>query len=251
MEIFNQLISYILIGGALGGIVSGLVKQSNLEITLPGGKTFNTGFLGDALVGIAASFSIFFVLGSVFNITINSESTSSDYIKILALCVIAGFSGRALLTKLSNDILGKVEQIEEDIEEIKDMEKYKLLLQNGAELAESHKHEDAILYFDSVLVFDPLYSEAICRKAMSLKRIDRVEEALELMESLVEKDPTDFAGWYNKACYEMLLNRDLEQVLADLSIALRAEKRFRIAAATDPDFAPLRDNEQFRQLTTL
>jgi len=60
------------------------------------------------VVGMAASLAVFFLLGSVFSIELTKDAGASDVLKIIALAVISGFSGKALLDHLANNIMGKV-----------------------------------------------------------------------------------------------------------------------------------------------
>lgn len=253
MESYTTLIWWIIAGGALGGLVSGLVKPSNLQLTLWGGKRMKPGFIGDMVVGLTAAIAVFFLLGAVFIIDISAEATLQDQIKILSLAVIAGFSGNSLLNRLSNNLLGsvseKVNEMEGKLETINRHQKAKEYLEQGIHLADNGDYTSAITFYNLALTEHPYYSKALCRKAMSLKRLDQVEEALALMEDLLKHDATDASAWYNKACYRLLLGHEKKAVLADLRKSIEQLSWFKTLAKSDPDFTSLKDDTEFIALT--
>ena len=60
------------------------------------------------LVGIAAALSIFTIAGSILNISFDKIQEPEEFIKIIALAVLAGFAGISLLQKLSDNLLNKI-----------------------------------------------------------------------------------------------------------------------------------------------
>jgi len=235
-------------GGAFGGVVLGMVRETRYRIHMPGGNKMEIGFFGDALVGIAAALSIFTIAGSILNISFDKLNEPEEFIKIIALSVLAGFAGISLLQKLSENLINKVREINKDVEELKLKEKSSEFLARGEFLANNDQHDEAIEYFDLALSVDSKNELSNICKAMSLKRVGKVQEAYDLMDQIIKGGSNASGAHYNRACYGALLGHNLSSIINDLSKAIEISKWSRKGAATDSDFDSIRDAEDFKEL---
>lgn len=143
MDFFSMLL-LIAFGGSCGGIASG-IAQNNLnnsyEIRLPflfnkdtkEARLLPLGILGNIIIGAAASTSIFFVAGSLFNLEPSTsrlqgqnnsipqerklptifntaellnlpEERATDYAKMFSISVAAGFAGISLMEGMAKRV---------------------------------------------------------------------------------------------------------------------------------------------------
>lgn len=87
-----------------------------------------------------------------------------------------------------------------------------------------------------------------------LKRLHRYLEALHAIKSATELTRTNDPGnhslanyLYNAACYSSL-NDKLDQSLDFLKECIALDPKYKVHASADPDFAKLRDNEEFKRI---
>lgn len=143
MDCISMLL-LIALGGSCGGIASG-IAQNNLnnsyKVRLPFLFEPNTkearllplGILGNIIIGVAASTSIFFVAGPLFNLENTTNTTSisqeqrvvpmifnpseilnlpenqaTDYVKIFSISVAAGFAGISLMEGMAQRVTDTV-----------------------------------------------------------------------------------------------------------------------------------------------
>lgn len=78
------------------------------------------------------------------------------------------------------------------------------------------------------------------RRAYALAERGRPAEAAAEMRALLDRSPDDAMTLYNLACFESLAGAR-EDALAHLRRAVDLDASFRAAAASDPDFDPIRD----------
>jgi tetratricopeptide (TPR) repeat protein len=73
------------------------------------------------------------------------------------------------------------------------------------------------------------------------------DQVIELLEPIAEEHPEYAVPLYNLACAESLLGRT-DEALGHLGQAVEADPRFRKHAASDEDFAAIRDDPRFAEL---
>lgn len=118
-------------------------------------------------------------------------------------------------------------------------------------------HVDQGQYLEAIECFDLASAIAITNhsavigKAYALKRLDRVNEAYDLMDQLVQRAPAEAGGFYNRACYGNLLKRSALDILNDLRMAITLHAACKAMAASDTDFYNLRSNPEFCALVEL
>lgn len=246
----NTVFSLLVIssGGAFGGIVLGLTRNTSYQLKLPGGKSINLGFVGDALIGFAASIAVFAFASPILNIDFEHLSTPQELFKALAISLLSGFCGISALNKLSNNFLDKIETVSVGLDNIKELEKSKEYSDRGWFYTDHEKFSSALIYFDQALNIHPENSSAFIGKAYVLKRQGNIQDAFDLMGQLIKVSPEESAAYYNRSCYGYLLKQDKALVLKDLSKAINLFPGCKAMALEDPDFGELRNDPEFKQM---
>ena len=119
-------------GGMLGGLLYGMRDK---QLTLPhweDKRTWNPGFLGDILFGLAGGFVIFIIVPGSFDYTSGGWET----IQILALAGVGGYGGRAIVEKLVNE---QIQELEKNIHELRQHEKWDAI---AIKLVDKHLDDD-------------------------------------------------------------------------------------------------------------
>lgn len=91
-------------------------------------------------------------------------------------------------------------------------------------------------------------AEDMYNHAVMLVNDGDIEAALELLEAAAKKAPKDDRIMYVRAL-ALGISGDEEAATAQLEAAIEVNDVNRIYASNDPDFAPLHDNQRFRELT--
>jgi len=97
----------LVLAGAFGGFVGELDAETHYRLHPCGrpakGKPFELGWLGGVLIGIAAAIGIMLV-GDTFGVLGGKASDGFHWIRLAALGIIAGFTGRSLLSNLAQKV---------------------------------------------------------------------------------------------------------------------------------------------------
>ncbi|HWX83786.1 MAG TPA: hypothetical protein VNZ48_09335 [Xanthobacteraceae bacterium] len=267
---FSTIVAFILICGFFGGLASyfafciygtdGAFREK-FHIKFGPGLLFTT---LNGIIGIAGAFAIqVLLLGMRFY---DKKPQPSDFIYLAAICVIGGFAARSFLTQVSQMFARQMKQeIEENkkkIEETKQLaertqSRQIIMLASMSDNPELLKF--VVTAAESALEGNPDDGALIIAKGAALKRLDRVQEAIDTLTPYIQKHPSGSdvdkyniaTAFFNRACYNALLNRpehafdDLKRSL-ELSEDLSGDKH---RAADDPDFASLSGDPRFIQLT--
>lgn len=112
MNNFYQILITIIISGAFGGFVIGIILKNKYQVKLPfSGKYIELGIFGDMSIGIVASIILVFFFSSIPQIDFNAtELTNKDIFTIIFISLIAGYSGIKVLKGVSKDILKSLEE---------------------------------------------------------------------------------------------------------------------------------------------
>jgi tetratricopeptide (TPR) repeat protein len=110
------------------------------------------------------------------------------------------------------------------------------------------RYEEAIEAFDKSASLDSSRTDVIGMKTAAMARLGRFEEALVLINKILEQNPDDITGIYNRACLYSI-NGDKVNALADLRRAIELEPFTKEYARTDEDFKNLYEDEEFIELT--
>lgn len=236
----------ISVSGAFGGIVLGIVNRTNYSICIPGGRTLKLGFFADSLIGCAAALAIFSIAGSIFNIDLTKLDNTQNIIKIVAIGILAGFAGISLLRKLSNNMLNKIDDLDQKIDNLQLDIKSRTFVERGVLQARIKEYESAIEYYDHALEIFPRNTRALINKGFALKKMGQVESALECALEALSIDPVLANAAYNSACYITLLDGPKHKILQHLKVAFKEFPHLKKVANKDSDFDRIREDEDFR-----
>ncbi len=122
-----------------------------------------------------------------------------------------------------------------------------ILFLKGQACRTAERYPEAINHLKQSLKIDPDNLHAFLALAWCYKRIDRLDLAIEAMQSAVELDAESAIAHYNLACY-CALNREIDLALMHLSFALDLNPEFRDLIATESDFDSIRENPRFTSI---
>ncbi|MCP5141206.1 MAG: hypothetical protein H6980_02495 [Gammaproteobacteria bacterium] len=236
-------------GGAIGGLVLGIAKETSYRIRVIGGKQVELGFIGDAIVGFASAMAFFAFAGPILNIDLTKVTEAHEFIKAIAVSIIAGFGGIGLLQKMTDNLSKQIQQVSSDVEQIKLHEKSSGFLEQALFFRNNNLYEEALLYYDHALKVNPDSKGALLGKGFVLKRLGRINDAWNMVDKLISIEPSHQTAWYNRACYGALLGKEKTQILNDLAKAIELFPTYRSLATKDPDFESLRNDSDFKALT--
>lgn len=110
--------------------------------------------------------------------------------------------------------------------------------------------DEALALCDHVVAKNPAFALGYTTKGSALHRAGRVGEAIENYRRGIELAPKEHLTHYNFACFWALQGNEAE-CEKNLRRALELEPGAKSKAATDDDFASVRGQEWFQDLTAL
>jgi tetratricopeptide (TPR) repeat protein len=243
-------LAIILCSGAFGGIVLGIWQSNSFKLRLPfSGKLIEIGFIGDGIIGAAASIAIYFVAGSLFNISLKNIETIDHVIKLIALGILSGFAGIKVLTGMSNKIIKRVSSIEERITKVEKNEQINELIRHADFLMRTNKLNRSLIVYKKALEFDPESEPALIGLAKVYRRLGKWEDAISILNKVVDKHPQSERAYYNRACYKNLCKKyDKESILSDLKASIKIYPEFNEYAKDDEDFESINDDTDFLEI---
>lgn len=177
--------------GMFGGFLFGIKDKT---LTLPHRKSkyvIEPGFVGDCLFGLAGGFLVFILLPGNFEFNL---AAPEEIIKIVAVAVVGGYGGRALVEKVLSQ---QFYELESDIEELRQQNKQGAL---AISLVRQHLDEDQ----DTPLIADEELKQAILQASSSAKvevfnmartfrtthhdRPDLLPRTIPIFQALIEDD---------------------------------------------------------------
>ena len=142
--------------GMFGGFLFGIKDKT---LTLPHRKSkyvIEPGFVGDCLFGLAGGFLVFILLPGNFEFNL---AKPEEIIKIVAVAVVGGYGGRALVEKVLSQ---QFYELESDIAELRQQNKQGAL---AIALVRQHLDEDQ----DTPLIAEEELKQAILQASSSAK----------------------------------------------------------------------------------
>ena len=250
----------IIVGGAVGGGVNGLIHQSDYQVKIPfTGRTTYLGFLGDFVVGAVGGLAVFLVAAPLFQdrwAAIRGDPGVA--LQIVAISVVSGFSGRSMMARLSKQMLHQIDQLFNKVEELDSglgkMRRFSKSAQ-FTDLADFYKsqgnYQMASEFYSRALDVDEENVGALLNQAYVLKRIGgpkNLEMALRHVDRALAVDPTNERALYNRACYLALLGSESSEVVRALRAAVKVSYYYSEVALQDSDFDAYRDDQQFKDI---
>lgn len=124
-----------------------------------------------------------------------------------------------------------------------------VLFLKGQACRAANQPQRAIPFLEQSNQLDPDNLHTYLALAWCYKRTDRLEQAIETMQSAVELDAESGIAHYNLACY-CALSRRVDLALMHLSFALDLNSEYRDHVTTESDFDSIRENPRFAMLAT-
>lgn len=242
-----QVLMVIIFAGGFGGFVFGLHSNNSYKVRLPiNGKSLEAGFLGDILVGMAASVTIFFVADALFGLQMSKTPTTECLIKIIALGVLSGFAGIKVLSSMSSKLMERISEIDQRVDQVEKTDQVAELLRQ-ADFLLNNNPDSALIIYNKALLIDPNSEPGKIGKAKALRRHGNIEEAVSTLTDVIEINPRAERAYYNRACYKHLSSSHTkEDTLRDLQKAVHLFNFYQAYALEDKDFEDMWGDSDFR-----
>lgn len=275
-----ELLVWILCSGAFGGFVNGLMIKRSYCIRWPkSGNQTELGSFGDILIGAAASVAVFSIAGSLLNIDLSKYFIhEDDYLKVIALSILSGYSGIRILHGLSEkyvmELAGKAAEEKSKEQIINFTAQYaatSMEIKAGSHLLNVYdktKNNDSLemasLKFNMAIATDSSNDEAWNglgrvkkRKALQARDAAKIDEekvywqqAIDIFSKIIQRSPNTYSAYYNRACCKNLSGDSIDEVILDLAKAIKINLYCKDLAKIDDDFKNLREtnNQKFNEL---
>jgi tetratricopeptide (TPR) repeat protein len=230
--------------GALGGATGALLRsERRIELCrYESPDRIDPGILGDLALGLGGAATVIFLFGGTLKFDPKNHDT---YVILISVSFIAGASGKRIL--------------ELAVKKLEDMAALKKELLVGTAGAEHYTHEarkhldrgqltEAMESVRQAIAADPKFVSAYVEKGRILKRMGKLEEALDTVEEGLKIEANNPQLLYNQACYECLLGRPIDEFMDGLGKAFAFQPKLAEEARNDPDFSTINGSEQFKQL---
>lgn len=249
----NNIINILLISGlsgGFGGFAFGISTQSVYSLKVPfSNKSIKMGFLGDIFVGIASSIAILFLAVPLLNLRLIDNQNYEDYLKLIPLGIISGFSGIRLLSGMSINLIEKITTIDKRIELVEIREKADSFLRHAEFLRTNKRFDQAFIFYKKALEINPNNELAAVGLAKAFRQKKMWGKAIDALSSLIKLNPQAERAYYNRACYKNLSNQySKEVVLEDLNKAISLFDYYKSYSKEDEDFKNLYDDLDFKKL---
>jgi len=119
----------------------------------------------------------------------------------------------------------------------------------GEALRQNHEYEAALRVFGRALAEQPADTSVLLAMAWCYKRLDQLPRAIAATEQAYRQNPDEPITLYNLSCYYALAGAK-GKALSWLGRALRMQKSLRDLIAHESDFDQLRDDPDFRFVTS-
>lgn len=123
-------------------------------------------------------------------------------------------------------------------------------LLEGEALRALGRWQEAIVPLTMVSEDDPARLEAWLGLGWCLKRLNRLDEAIGILEKGLAASPQQPILHYNLACY-LSLGGNVQAAIEHLTRAIAIDGRFRDLTEVEPDFDPIRADPRFVAVTTI
>ncbi|WP_037469776.1 YEATS-associated helix-containing protein, partial [Shewanella marina] len=240
----------MLILGLLGGVLSWLTFDNT-------SKLFSRICCKHIITGILATFMVPLFLQMIGSGLLDEISnTHKQFYVFLGICSAAAFVAQRFATSISDQLIKdanrKATQAEQKAEEATtktyEIHIEQLKLQGSMHMIK-HEFEEALILMNQYLEYNPKDSNSLCRKAFCLKRVGRIEKALEAINAAIGSlDKPNGIYFFNKACYMTLLDKNIKEIIENLELAILhggSDVKQAIIKDCDCDLKALLDKPEF------
>ncbi|MFQ5462587.1 MAG: tetratricopeptide repeat protein [Phycisphaerae bacterium] len=251
MDPLTARLLVIVLSGSAGGIILGMTVRTSHKLRIPfTGRLLEIAFLGDALVGAAASVALFFVTGPLFDLTLTQEMASDQWIKVMALGVLSGLVGMKVLATSSGHVFERISVLDDRMAQLEKGRKTQELIRKAESLAAENRLEHALARYAEALRIDPRNEDALLGQAQILCDRCKWDEAVTTVSKVLAVNPSCERAYYDRACYKNATGKyEKEEILQDLKSAVTLDPLYKTyAALQDNHFQNLRDDERFQSL---
>jgi len=251
MDSLTAALLVIALSGSAGGIILGMTVRTSHKLRIPfSGRLLEIAFIGDALVGAAASIAVFFVTGPLFDLTLTQEMAGDQLIKMVALGVLSGLVGLKVLATSSGHVFERIAVLDDRLEQLEKGRKTQELIRRAELLAAENRLDHALAQYAEALRIDPRNEDALLGKAQVLCDRCKWDEAIATVSKVLAVNPACERAYYDRACYKNATGKyETEDVLQDLKSAVTLDPLYKTyAALQDNHFQNLRDDEKFQSL---
>ena len=120
----------------------------------------------------------------------------------------------------------------------------------GEAYRQKEEYERALQHFERATVDGERGLDSLMCMAWCFKRVGRLDKAIECLKAANQGSPKVAVVLYNLACYYSLAG-EKEEALSWLARAFRLDNSYRKQVAKEPDFDPIRNDQDFVYLMQL
>lgn len=261
--------------GGLGGTVGGLLRSDNAlelcslrEVMVPNPRKgteqvkstesptywkISLGIVGEIAIGLGGATAAIFLFGGTLKF---EEHDPKTYVLLVSVSFLAGAFGKDVVVTAGERLLREVKTeasaaaatAQSAQHDANKATAIGYALQATVLLREG-KPKEALDVANLALELDPKNATAYGEKARALKRLNRLDEALLVVEEGLKIKSDKAPLLYNRACYKLLLGKGTrEEILADLKKAITIKPELKKEARGDEDLRSLRDWDEFQKL---
>ena len=147
-------------------------------------------------------------------------------------------------------VLSMIEDQGEGEPAVEPMESAHALFLKGQAYRAMERYQEAVAPLEQSAALAPNNIHVYLALGWCLKRIGSIESAIAWLERSLAIEPQLAIVHYNLACY-WSLSGEAETALDYLATALEIDSGYRRLIAEEPDFDPIRDLPEFRELTAI
>jgi tetratricopeptide (TPR) repeat protein len=239
----------LLFAGLVGGCVAAQRDCSEHKIRLPRtGRRLELGIIGDALIGATTSLAMYGAAVASTLISVPQDSDPHLFLKLGSFGIITGFAGIQLLSGISSSLVRDVQGVKERVQSLELREKSLSKTIRADFLRENDRFEESEKEFSEALRLDPDNDLAVIGLAKVFRRLNRLDQAVQLLTEFIDRSPSSSRAIYNRACYKLLLGQRSDAI-SDLKRAAQISPDYCEYAKKDQDFASLWSDPEFLRIT--
>jgi tetratricopeptide (TPR) repeat protein len=121
-------------------------------------------------------------------------------------------------------------------------------LNKGTALFSINKHQDALNMYKKTIEIDPQYAEGYFNLGSCYMMLnDGKKNAIEAFSRAIQISPKYAAAYYNRAC-AYVSEKEIDNCLKDLNIAIKLDRNFKNMLKFDSDFSTILEDANFKSL---